>query len=291
MSKNHNQCIGNLEHHLHYVFANQRVPSEEYVYTPPTEMFNLLEDFCDDQSIHEIKAPLLLLGDSGCGKSALLANWLQRRLRNGRGRSSDDFVYWHAVGCTRQSMDVNSLMRRLMTDLKNRFELSRDVPVTQARLSWDLPRFLDLAAKKGKTIIVVIDGLHRLESQEGEAGLSWLPLTFPPHVRVILSASSVSINDTTNKKMHVIAEVERRQWQIIKMKALDPVSIKTIIDSYIRKTVQTESSSTVDGTFLTSYHKHESSYIHGCILFENQIKEILHHKLSSNPLFLKVILR
>ena len=65
------------------MFANERIPGEDYVYCPPTEMFNLLEDFVDDQSIHEVKSPLLILGDSGSGKSALLANWLQRRQRNG----------------------------------------------------------------------------------------------------------------------------------------------------------------------------------------------------------------
>ena len=54
-----------------------------------------------------------------------------------------------------------------MTDLKNRFELSRDVPLSQSRLSWDLPRFLELASKKGK-VVIVIDGLHRLESNEGK---------------------------------------------------------------------------------------------------------------------------
>lgn len=138
------------------------------MYAPSTEMFNILDDFCDDQSMSETRPPLLLLGSSGIGKSALLANWLQRRQRNmARGRQVDDFVYYHAVGCTRQSKVVNNLLRRLITDLKNRFELSRDVPVSQSRLSWDLPRFLELASKKGK-VIIVIDGLHRLESNEGE---------------------------------------------------------------------------------------------------------------------------
>ena len=62
---------------------------------------------------------------------------------------------------------MNVLLRRLITDLKNRFELSRDVPSSQTRLSWDLPRFLELASKKGK-LVIVIDGLHRLESNEGK---------------------------------------------------------------------------------------------------------------------------
>ena len=156
-------CIGQLEHHLHNVFASQRVPGEDFVYVPSAELFNVLEDFCDDQNINEPRPPLLILGNSGSGKSAILANWLHRRQRNAtRARNSDDFVFWHVVGCTRQSMDVNNLMRRLMIDLKQRFELSRNVSLTQARLSWDLPRFLELAAKKGKIIIVKIHSVPEM---------------------------------------------------------------------------------------------------------------------------------
>jgi Cdc6-like AAA superfamily ATPase len=201
-------CIGLLEPHIHKVFAQERVPGEDFVYKQSNEMFNILEDFCDDQTIHEPRPPLLILGDSGSGKSALLANWLQRRQRNmTRSRAAEDFVFWHAVGCTRQSMDINNLMRRLMSDLKARFELSRDVPLTQSRLSWDLPRFLELASKKGKAIIV-LDGLHRLGSNEGETNLSWLPLEFPPNVRIVLSATSMNTSADA-KKNHVMAELER----------------------------------------------------------------------------------
>ena len=43
------QCIGRLEHHIHDIFASVRVPGEEFVYNVPSELFNTLDDFCDDQ--------------------------------------------------------------------------------------------------------------------------------------------------------------------------------------------------------------------------------------------------
>lgn len=87
-------------------------------------------------------------------------------------------------------MNANFLIRRLISDLKNRFELARDVPKSQERLSWELPRFLELAAKKGR-VIIVIDGLNRLVNNDnGEDGLTWLPLQFPPNVRFILSVTT-----------------------------------------------------------------------------------------------------
>jgi hypothetical protein len=126
----------------------------------------------------------------------------------------------------------------------------------------------------------------------GETGLSWLPLVFPAHVRVILSATSVSPQDATSKKLHVICEVERRQWQITKLKPLEVTVTRNIITSFIRKTVQSESSTTVDGTFLTSFvSQQQLPQVHGFVMFENQISEICTHKLASNPLFLKILLR
>jgi hypothetical protein len=125
-----------------------------------------------------------------------------------RSRAADDFVFWHAVGCTRHSLDVRKMMRRLLHDLKNRFELIRQVSQDPAHLSWDLPRFLELASKKGK-VLLVIDGLHRFESIEGETNLSWLPLEFPPNVRVIISATYPSNSDLSSRPSHVLAELER----------------------------------------------------------------------------------
>jgi hypothetical protein len=86
-------------------------------------------------------------------------------------------------------LNINSLLRRLMLELKSRFELSREMPSNQERLSWELPRFLDAAARRGK-VIVVIDGLHRIaNNDESEANLAWLPLELPPGVRFIVSAT------------------------------------------------------------------------------------------------------
>ena len=79
----------------------------------------------------------------------------------------------------------------------SRFELTRDVPVSQEKLSWELPRFLDMASKRGR-IIIVIDGLNRLVgNDDNEASLSWLPLEFAPNIRVILSATTYAHTGTS----------------------------------------------------------------------------------------------
>lgn len=47
--------IGGLEYHIHRVFASVRVPGEDFVYNASNDLFNALEDFCDDQTMHEAK--------------------------------------------------------------------------------------------------------------------------------------------------------------------------------------------------------------------------------------------
>ena len=86
----------------------------------------------------------------------------------------------------------------------------------------------------------------------GETGLSWLPLEFPPNVRIVLSATSASSSDSSSKKSHVIAELERRKWQMVHLKPLSANRTMRVIESFIKKTVQSESSSFAGGAFITN---------------------------------------
>ncbi|HTX22096.1 MAG TPA: hypothetical protein VMD27_09615 [Candidatus Aquilonibacter sp.] len=53
--------------------------------------------------------PLMLLGDSGSGKSALLANWLE----HWRKAHPNDFIFQHYIGSTPDSAEHWRLMTRL----------------------------------------------------------------------------------------------------------------------------------------------------------------------------------
>jgi hypothetical protein len=247
------------------------------VYSASVELFNKLDDYCDNLPANrqETKPPLLIKGETGTGKSALLSNWIHRRERNSTRSKihsplGEEFMFWHAVGCSRQSMNANSLIRRLIVDLKNRFELARDIPKSQERLSWELPRFLELAAKKGR-VIIIIDGLNRLVNNDnGEDGLTWLPLQFPPNVRFILSvttppssygenqkANTSEQNDKVslhkNKKSRILQELDRRNVPCIILKPLDRNLCRNVVDTFISKTVNNENAALTMGkhTLLT----------------------------------------
>lgn len=135
---------------------------------------------------------MLVLGEPGVGKSSLLSNWIaQRKKKKTYSRHTlEEYIFWHAVGCSELSCKENNLIFRLIQGLKETFGISREIPIhAQEKLRWELPRFLELASKKGK-IIIVIDGVHRISPDEkNDSVLSWLPQQSTSNIKIILTAT------------------------------------------------------------------------------------------------------
>ena len=302
---------------------------QDFVYCEIGGLSTTLDRFCDADS-DEIKGTTLLVGENGSGKSTLLVNWLHHRKKaSGHLGGIDEFIFYHAVGCSRQSRDINSLLRRLIDELRARYQLARELPATQEQLPWELPRFLELASKKGR-ILIVIDGVGRLQQKgeggsETEAGLSWLPLQLPSNVRVILSVTdtvpddplehndfsevvspnplietqnneNIADSDDNNNKVtvnRILQELERRKFNKIFIKPIQPQLCRLIVDSYVRKSVQLEASPILSGPFITSVDDDTDSNgnISGFLLFDSQINDLVNHPAAKIPSFLRLLIR
>jgi hypothetical protein len=44
-------------------------------------------------------------------------------------------------------------------------------------------------------VLIVIDGVHRMRDEDGSEDLKWLPTTYPPYVRVIVSTTVYAATD------------------------------------------------------------------------------------------------
>ena len=146
----------------HEAFAASRVT--QYVFKPTRDVyFNTLDQHADTLD-GDTKPPLVVLGEEGSGKSALLANWVHKR----RGKHRDEFLFQHYVGCSTQSSQLLHTLFRLETALKAFFQLREmKVPETEVELRWSLNRFLQAAAKKNfpARIVIVIDGINKLKGE------------------------------------------------------------------------------------------------------------------------------
>ncbi|MEN8221079.1 MAG: NACHT domain-containing protein [Pseudomonadota bacterium] len=135
-------------------------------------------------------APFLIItGESGSGKTALLANWAAEY----RETHPDELVFWHFCGSSPASTNPIALLRRIMASLKSHFKFKKDLPTTIEAVKEQFPLWL---AKAQGRVILIIDGLNQLEETQATQG--WLPNLFPDNIRVFLSMLST----------------EQRNWQL-----------------------------------------------------------------------------
>ena len=130
----------------HEAFALSR--SSNFVFEPSNDTYFSALDSHAESTEGDVKLPYVVLGSPGSGKSALLANWVQRRKLT---KHRDEFLFQHYVGSSPKSKTLFNLLSRLESHLKDKFQLREmEVPTSEVRLRWALRRFLSSAAKKGK---------------------------------------------------------------------------------------------------------------------------------------------
>jgi len=186
--------LGLKEQHIHNIFCLSKTNSSDFIYNHSKQIHRILDAYCGDS--HAKKPPLLVIGAQWTGKSSLLSNFITLR-RNKKAEiptisrfPQDEFIFWYSVGSTRISCYEVNLIHRLFCDLNEYFDLSREVPALSERLRWVLPRLLQTASRKGRMIIIVVDGVDRLVSDDqNESVLSWVPLEPLSNVKIILSAT------------------------------------------------------------------------------------------------------
>ena len=215
------------------------------VYVGRSESFDRLTAHADGTG----DGALVIVGEPGSGKSALLANWAERYRR----QHDDVPMIQHYVTATACSTDPISMLRRLAGEIKRRLNLEHDLPEAEEVLSAAFPRFLEIAAAKGR-LVLLIDALDQLEDRVGGPDLVWLPTSAPTNIRLIVSTlPGRSLN-----------EVEKRRWPVLEIGPLKAEERRDLARSY-----------------LAQYGKN---------LGGNRIQRIVAAAQTGNPLFLRVLL-
>ncbi|TMW57453.1 hypothetical protein Poli38472_003378 [Pythium oligandrum] len=262
------------ENATHLAFAKSR--KEDFVYAPTTQYLRVLNDYCSPEGSIASSLPLssilVVVGASGHGKSSLLAHWAEMRRRS--KTTSHEFIYEHYAGCSYDSVKLSLFLFRLMNQLKvtfglRDFELPREHE--EEKLKFSFGRCLEAAVGrtnarvdatfKRKSIILILDGIDSIRTEDGGDSLSWLPNSFPSGVRVIVSATHVStpmhdshqcrsvtrkafafdadadiIYDTSlapsAHDSHTIRELRRRNATFLVAEPLDEAACRAILDLY-----------------------------------------------------------
>jgi len=184
----------------HEAFAEIR----RRTYIGRTDYFEELDQYC----LVEGK-PLLMLGDSGSGKSALFANWVILW----RQKHPDDFIFQHYIGGTPDSSNHWKLMLRLIKEIKRWAEDNEELPRTDEDILRDFPVWLAKARIKaertGVRFIIILDALNQLDDTDHARLLGWLPEdSFTGALRLIVSTLPGDTMEALKKRNHQTLQIK-----------------------------------------------------------------------------------
>jgi len=164
--------------------------------------------------------PLVVLGESGGGKSALLANWALR-YRDGTP-DAPPLILMHFVGATPHSADWAAMLRRIMGELQRQLGVEGDIPDQPDALRAAFANWLSMAAARGR-VVLILDGLNQLEDRDQAPDLVWLPPEIPGNVRLILSTLPGRSLD----------ELKKRGWPVLEVQPLEPAERERLAVDYL----------------------------------------------------------
>jgi nephrocystin-3 len=230
----------------HEAFAESR----RRTYIGRSGYFEALDKHCNGDG-----KPLLVLGDSGSGKSALLANWVARW----HEAHPADYIFQHYIGGTSDSSSHWKLMTRLMGEIKRWTEDAEELPKTNDDIQRDFTVWLSKAGIKAKRdgvkFIVVLDALNQLDDKDHAHILGWLPTEpFRDNLRLVVSALPGTI----------LESLEKRALPVLRIESLSPAERGNMISDYLKR--------------------------FGKKLDNQRVDRLSNAKAAANPLFLKILL-
>jgi len=167
-----------------------------------------------DQQISDKGLPVIISGESGSGKSALLSNWIMEHAKE----QPDQYMFYHFCGCNHESSDLLHMLTRLLKELNLHFALNKTIPTDLKDMIESLPYFLAETARDEQWILI-IDAVNQLNYDV----LSWLPESFPESVHVILSTTPGLTYE----------QLKKRNWTTLELPLLDETQKEGLIREYL----------------------------------------------------------
>lgn len=174
------------------------------IYIKPEDVFSNV-----DCHVRSGVSPLVVLGEQGAGKSALLANWgIKYRVEH-----PEDFLFFHFISSSPKNSDSTFMIARLIAEIQKRYDLAEEIFTSAEKLYAALPFYLARTKPDKGRIVIVLDGLDQLEDKNNALELGWLPDNFPPHVIVIVSANTGKSLDALKRRGWSSLHVDRLKYE------------------------------------------------------------------------------
>lgn len=206
----------------HEAFAENR----RKVYIRRKKYFELIDDHIKGND-----SPLVILGESGSGKSALLANWASSY----QLMYPDEELIFHFIGASSYSADWKGMLRRIISELILRFDIQLEIPDEADALRSVFTNSLHMVAAKGR-VVIIIDAVNQLEDRDQAPDLVWLSPQIPSNIRLIISTLPGRSLD----------ELTKRGWPSMLVEPLKIHERQLLIKDYLEQYTKQLSESHVD---------------------------------------------
>lgn len=185
------------------------------VYIPKEENFKVLDYFLNDSEQHHF----VVTGETGIGKSALIANWILRHKED-----SDRNIIYHFVGFDNAQGNYLQIALRLSEEINNIYNLS-----TSENLDYTKPEDMlqnSIYSIAGmKTLVIVLDGINKIADEYSAKLLNWLP-DAPENVKFLFSTLSDDLTMETFRN---------RNYPVYTLCSLDTNQKEKLINKYLLK--------------------------------------------------------
>lgn len=151
------------ESHEEYAISRTRV------FVGREDLIKTMTNFVDgDQN-----GPLVIVGEPGSGKSALVAQFARIYVE----KNTEALVIAHYVGAATEARNIRHALLRIALELKEKLSLPDEIPEDEKELRQVFGSLLESAgfAAGGRKVVVLIDGLNQLDAKEKTQVFDWLP--------------------------------------------------------------------------------------------------------------------
>ncbi len=173
------------------------------------------------------RRPLLLQGESGSGKSAVMAMASQQFTEPGR-------LIRRFIGTSPESASGHALLTNLCQQIA-----PGEIPVDYWQLEKAFQERLEMATAE-EPLIVFIDALDQLAASDPAREAAWLPAELPPHAKVIVSTTDEARREPGGLAVRLegMTPAEGEQALVLLLRGADPQEQQGTRFNESRRTLQ-----------------------------------------------------
>lgn len=199
----------------------ERLDHEVYIHRHSRVYIGLKSNFARlDAHALGTGPPLVILGSSGTGKSALLANWVQ----TWHAKNQNVPLISHFMDASPTAKDPADLLTRLIAEIIEKTGIHYEIPDSPRKLIQAFTDLLHLVTHRSRMILVV-DGACKLQHDKYLSELMWLPPEVPANIRLILST----------RPGPLAKELKRRRYMFMQLTSLSSKERNVLIREFLAR--------------------------------------------------------